>query len=1384
MKFSRRISLSLYFLSILEFLCWNSCGYATVISESIPQLYIEREKDNLSSAPLPITPDLTESLQQVVLETEVSFQENSKYLQEKQQLDVRESTDDFTVTNTHYCSLTGTPTYHFTPLAEGHIAQKETMADDSCQSYWTSGQDSVCCSWDQSQDLANNMLFIRQIWSKCPACVTNIYSLWCGFTCDPDQGIFVNVTKTKIKNKSHEVVIGVDFVLSEYFASGLYDSCKDSQINGGVLISDLYVDYDSFLTGFFNQPPNQIDIHFVYRDENSLNYTIEPCINSCSCQNCKPACPEEPAIDPVTEPQCKITMFDAEWDCLVVGLGITYYVVTAVSMIAILFTLPFQIRSLYSGTPREYLCSRPVLGAIVVFVILFLISLVNWLILYLKNDDTITMFDSEWRISTVVCLMIMFGLIYIYLFALAVFVVWKWQQEESTSEFKKSLLYDAEEKMAQPVEELPEGFPVKRTRFHKFFYDHARRITKRPKTVILCCLIFTMLCGLGILNISVQEDPQKLWVKDTSTCATDKKYFDDNFGPFFRVQQIIVKSKNEGEHMLELPILNQLLDIQDIIWNNLTVEHHGKEYSIHDLCYKPVPGEDCIVESALEYWQSDREKLNTYGDPVDWVSACLDDALDDICMSSIGAPNDPYVIFGGFNQTSNNFVNSTVLIVTWLLNNYEENKTIAKLWEDKWLDVVSSEWDRLEIVYYSERSLEDEISREGTATIPTVILSYLLMFAYVSFALGDLPGLNKQLLVSTKFLLGLGGILIVVSSLIISVGLCSAAGVEASLIIGEVIPFLVLAIGVDNIFILVNTYHKFPEHLSIEERIAQTLASVGPSITLASSSEALAFLLGTLTNMPAVIAFALYSSIAIIFDFLFQITAFIALMTIDFKRQEENRVDCVPCIILEEPDVYEDKEQLLPQSGRSERKVSRLKRFFRDYYTPFIMHPNFKLILLFTFFALLFVCIANLVHLPMGLDTSTALPSDSYLLDYFDAVNDYLAVGPPVYIVIRGDYNYTDVDAQNRLCSNPGCDPDSIVNQYDNAPFMAGTTYAWIDDYLSYTIADKCCLNWYAGPGRMNECYNDSQAYCDGCYHLDPYDDNPRPSPEEFMLYLERFLLSDVNDDCKLTGQAYPADIVWADEAQTEIKTTRFRMYHAVLHDQSDYINALNTVYQVADDNPDIDIFPYSVFYIYFEQYLEIVDICALVVGLAMTGVFVVTFLLMGNWLTSCILVAVVSSAITDLLGFMVWWDIELNAVSVVNLVMAIGICIEFCVHIAHAYMEYPGDREQKVHYAMTEMGSSIFSGITITKFLGVSVLALAPSEIFVVYYFRMYMAVVILAATHGLMVLPVVLSLIGPLDGSIWVKHSKYFPCCTEVEIESYVSTIQGDRKIENAED
>ena len=62
----------------------------------------------------------------------------------------------------------------------------------------------------------------------------------------------------------------------------------------------------------------------------------------------------------------------------------------------------------------------------------------------------------------------------------------------------------------------------------------------------------------------------------------------------------------------------------------------------------------------------------------------------------------------------------------------------------------------------------------------------------------------------------------------------------------EVVPFLVLAVGVDNIFILVQTFQRqgIQEGVPIEDQIGVVVGKVAPSMLLTSLSESIAFFLG------------------------------------------------------------------------------------------------------------------------------------------------------------------------------------------------------------------------------------------------------------------------------------------------------------------------------------------------------------------------------------------------------------------------------------------------------------------------------------------------------------------------------------------------------------
>lgn len=63
----------------------------------------------------------------------------------------------------------------------------------------------------------------------------------------------------------------------------------------------------------------------------------------------------------------------------------------------------------------------------------------------------------------------------------------------------------------------------------------------------------------------------------------------------------------------------------------------------------------------------------------------------------------------------------------------------------------------------------------------------------------------------------------------------------------------------DNMCILVHAVKRQPLELPLEMRISNALAEVGPSITLASLSEILAFAVGSFIPMPACRVFSMFA---------------------------------------------------------------------------------------------------------------------------------------------------------------------------------------------------------------------------------------------------------------------------------------------------------------------------------------------------------------------------------------------------------------------------------------------------------------------------------------------------------------------------------------------
>jgi len=116
------------------------------------------------------------------------------------------------------------------------------------------------------------------------------------------------------------------------------------------------------------------------------------------------------------------------------------------------------------------------------------------------------------------------------------------------------------------------------------------------------------------------------------------------------------------------------------------------------------------------------------------------------------------------------------------------------------------------------------------------------------------------------------------------------------------------------------------------------------------------------------------------------------------------------------------------------------------------------------------------------------------------------------------------------------------------------------------------------------------------------------------------------------------------------------------------------------------------VFYVFYEQYLTIVRNTVFNLSVSLAAIFVITIFLLGFdvW-TSAIIVWTIAMIIASMFALMFFWSIPLNALSLVNLVMTVGISVEFCSHVARAFaVSTKPTRVLRARDAIVNMGSSV----------------------------------------------------------------------------------------------
>jgi len=174
-------------------------------------------------------------------------------------------------------------------------------------------------------------------------------------------------------------------------------------------------------------------------------------------------------------------------------------------------------------------------------------------------------------------------------------------------------------------------------------------------------------------------------------------------------------------------------------------------------------------------------------------------------------------------------------------------------------------------------------------------------------------------------------------------------------------------------------------------------------------------------------------------------------------------------------------------------------------------------------------------------------------------------------------------------------------------------------------------------------------------------------------------------------------------------------------------------------------------------------------------AVFLVLILITGNLNITILVVLAIVLVDVYLYALIYYWGLTFNTITLINIIIALGLSVDYSAHIAHSYLlcETPNnayfrgrkDRRRlfKAKIAISQMGSSVFHG-GFSTLLAVMALGASSSYIFVV-FFKLWVGIIIFGMSGGFFLLPIIFSYIGPCDDDEQVISPKSNKVTGDVE-------------------
>ncbi|KAB7502764.1 Patched domain-containing protein 3 [Armadillidium nasatum] len=391
-------------------------------------------------------------------------------------------------------------------------------------------------------------------------------------------------------------------------------------------------------------------------------------------------------------------------------------------------------------------------------------------------------------------------------------------------------------------------------KFHEFltlsFYKLGTIIALYPSYFIIFPIFICLLGMTGFQRMVLEEDSETLYYPDNGIAIHEREriehYFHLNssahFLPYYVTRihgfaRVLIEPKDKGSIFRKF-LWKEILEIDQAV-KNISITYDGRDYDYKDMC--AVWNKNCSENAVLDLY-----------DEVD--------AIENKTMK-INYPLMifPFVIpmfFGGITLDQNRLYikSATAINLAYFLRvDTPEQIERASIWEQEFISTIGNmTFEHLHVSYSAARSIQDATNETPQAVKPFIPIVVLIM---ILFSVGNTMMFDW---VRSKVYLGLIGLSSAALATGASFGYLMYFGIANSGI-NNIIPFLMIGIGLDDMFVVLAAWRRTPVQDSVVKRLGNTYADAGISVLITSLTNMVSFLIGTTAPIYSIRLFSLYT---------------------------------------------------------------------------------------------------------------------------------------------------------------------------------------------------------------------------------------------------------------------------------------------------------------------------------------------------------------------------------------------------------------------------------------------------------------------------------------------------------------------------------------------